>query len=232
MIDYYAALEVSPLASDEEIKKAYRRLVLKYHPDQNQGNTWAVRKMQEINAAYEILGAPEKRKAYDLEHQFDSQEVAPETQSSPTSETDEKDPEAQFKLGIMYYDGEGVTRDYQQAFTWFKRAADQGHADAQALLGMLYYKGEGVPQDYNQAALWLQKAIDQGETSIAHIWLNRLKDRESGTEERKPLWWQNPGCLGLVLAPFIFVYALHDSPLLLAVTVIWWLLVTIRLSKF
>ena len=92
MNDDYAALEVSPLASDEEIKKAYRRLVLKYHPDRNQGNARAlIRKMQGINAAFEVLGDPEKRKAYDLEYRFDSQEMAPETQSSPTTEADQGD---------------------------------------------------------------------------------------------------------------------------------------------
>ena len=52
MNDHYATLEVSPLASDEEIKKAYRRLVFKYHPDRNQGNSRAQEKMQEINTAY------------------------------------------------------------------------------------------------------------------------------------------------------------------------------------
>lgn len=117
MKDYYITLEVSSLASDEEIKKAYRRLVLKYHPDRNPGNTWAVRKMQEINTAFEVLGDPEKRSAYDLEHQFASQEAAADPQPSPMTEADQEDAEAQFNLGGMYYDGEGVTRDYQQAFT-------------------------------------------------------------------------------------------------------------------
>ena len=117
MKDYYATLEVSPLASDEEIKKAYRRLVLKYHPDRNPRNTWAVRKMQEINTAFEVLGDPEKREAYDLEHRFDSQEVAASAHPSPTTEADPEDAEVQFNLGVMYYHGEGVTRDYQQAFT-------------------------------------------------------------------------------------------------------------------
>ena len=101
MNDYYATLEVSPLASDEEIKKAYRRLVLKYHPDRNQGNTRAVRKMQGINTAFEVLSDPEKRKAYDLEHRFDSQGVATETQPSPTTEADQEDAEVQHWLNSI-----------------------------------------------------------------------------------------------------------------------------------
>ncbi len=64
-LDYYAILEVTPQASDEEIKRAYRKLALKYHPDRNQGNKTAEDKIREINAAYEVLGDPETRKSYE-----------------------------------------------------------------------------------------------------------------------------------------------------------------------
>ena len=61
--DPYKILEVSPDASDEEIKKAYRRLAKKYHPDRNPGDEEAARKMQEVNAAYEQIKNPEKAQA-------------------------------------------------------------------------------------------------------------------------------------------------------------------------
>ena len=64
-LDYYATLEVTPQASDEEIKRAYRKLALQYHPDRNQGNKTAEDKIREINAAYEVLGDPETRKSYE-----------------------------------------------------------------------------------------------------------------------------------------------------------------------
>lgn len=64
-IDYYVTLEVTPEATDEEIKKSYRKLALKYHPDRNHGNKDAEDKIREINAAYEILGDPETRKSYE-----------------------------------------------------------------------------------------------------------------------------------------------------------------------
>lgn len=63
--DYYELLEVSRTASDAEIKKAYRRLAMKYHPDRNPGDSAAEEKFKEIQSAYSILSDPQKRAAYD-----------------------------------------------------------------------------------------------------------------------------------------------------------------------
>lgn len=60
MQDPYKVLGVSPNASDDEIKQAYRRLAKQYHPDRNPGDAEAAKKMQEINAAYEQIKNPEK----------------------------------------------------------------------------------------------------------------------------------------------------------------------------
>jgi curved DNA-binding protein len=63
--DYYKILGVDRNATQEEIKSAYRKLALKYHPDRNPGNKEAEAKFKEINEAYEVLSDPEKRKLYD-----------------------------------------------------------------------------------------------------------------------------------------------------------------------
>jgi molecular chaperone DnaJ len=63
--DYYAILGVPRDATQEEIKRAYRRLALKYHPDRNPGNKEAEEKFKEISEAYEVLSDPEKRAIYD-----------------------------------------------------------------------------------------------------------------------------------------------------------------------
>src|SRR5919199_6757753 len=63
--DYYAVLGVSASASQDEIKKQYRKLAARYHPDKNQGDPKAADRFKEISEAYHVVGDPEKRKQYD-----------------------------------------------------------------------------------------------------------------------------------------------------------------------
>ena len=65
MIDYYKTLEVSKTATQDEIKKAYRKLARKYHPDMNPNDKNAEQKFKEINEANEVLSNPENRAKYD-----------------------------------------------------------------------------------------------------------------------------------------------------------------------
>ncbi len=63
--DYYELLGISRDASDQEIKKAYRKMAVKFHPDKNQGNAEAEEKFKEVSEAYDVLRDPDKRAAYD-----------------------------------------------------------------------------------------------------------------------------------------------------------------------
>ena len=65
-IDYYKSLGITKSATADDIKKAYRKLARKYHPDVNPNDKEANKKFQEINEANEVLGDPEKRKKYAL----------------------------------------------------------------------------------------------------------------------------------------------------------------------
>ena len=64
-LDYYEILEIERSASQEEIKKAYRKMALKYHPDRNPDDKEAEEKFKIVNEAYQVLSDEEKRSVYD-----------------------------------------------------------------------------------------------------------------------------------------------------------------------
>ncbi len=78
---------------------------------------------------------------------------------------------AQFNLGLMYYNGRGVTKDHTEAIKWYKKAAKQGRAEAQFNLGLRYIEGQGVPRDYVKAYMWQDIAAAQG-----NIYATDLRD--------------------------------------------------------
>src|SRR5437763_11628401 len=65
MADFYEVLGVARTSSDDEIKKAYRKLAMTYHPDRNNGSKEAEERFKEITEAYDVLRDPQKRAAFD-----------------------------------------------------------------------------------------------------------------------------------------------------------------------
>jgi TPR repeat protein len=92
------------------------------------------------------------------------------------------DQDAQYKLGTLYYSGDGVKQDYSQSALWYRRAAQQGNVDAQYSLGNMYLMGEGIGQDDNQAAYWYTLAADQGHDSAKHNLANLQKAQASSAQ--------------------------------------------------
>jgi len=82
MKSYYQILGVSKTASDEEIKKAYRKLALENHPDKHPGDAVREARFKEVSLAYETLGDPEKRNKYDL-GQAEPQRTAKQGKARP-----------------------------------------------------------------------------------------------------------------------------------------------------
>jgi TPR repeat protein len=89
---------------------------------------------------------------------------------------------AQFNLGLLYANGQGVQKDDAQARQWYEKAAAQGHADAQVNLGILFVYGRGVPQDYKIAVYCLRMSANQG-NDLAQRKLGLLYERGDGVPQ-------------------------------------------------
>ena len=75
---------------------------------------------------------------------------------------------AQYKLGLMYNNGEGVRQDFREAVMWFSRAAVQGYAPAQTSLGVKYEHGQGVKRSNREAVRWYRHAATQGHATAQY----------------------------------------------------------------
>ena len=101
----------------------------------------------------------------------------------PLAEDDERD--AQYLLGLLHFNGQGVPRDHAAAAVWFHRAANEGQTEAQYRLGLMHRDGQGVSQDYDDAAGWLRRAAASGHAKAGFV-----RDRIYRTGKLTP---QDPG---------------------------------------
>lgn len=135
-IDYYKVLGVSPTASESDIKKAYRKLAKKYHPDVNKNDPQAEERFQAINEANEVLSNPEKRKKYD--------EYGEHWRHADEYEAQRKEYEARgnnyggFDFGDYNSRGGGFSDFFEQLFGSMSgsRAQEQRGQDLQATLNV------------------------------------------------------------------------------------------------
>jgi TPR repeat protein len=86
-----------------------------------------------------------------------------------TAGCEQRDAKAQYNLGAMYNNGEGVPEDDAEAVKWYRLAAEQGLASAQSRLGLMYDNGEGVSEDDAEAVKWYRLAAGQGLASARVI---------------------------------------------------------------
>ena len=75
---------------------------------------------------------------------------------------------AQYFIGYMYYKGQGVDQDGEEAVKWLRKAAEQGDVKAQLRLGMMFRLGLTVPKNYAEAEKWLRKATEQGDAKARY----------------------------------------------------------------
>jgi TPR repeat protein len=100
------------------------------------------------------------------------------------------DAAAQFKVGLIYYFGQGIPRDYRESLNWFQKAARQGYAPAQYNVGYMHEKGDGTPQDYAEAAKYYRQAAEGG-YQLAQYSLGNIYEKGLGTikDEIQALMW-------------------------------------------
>lgn len=114
------------------------------------------------------------------------------------------DASAQFSLGVLYRDGLGTPRDFDQAMQWFRAAARQGNSDAALALGNLYSQGWGVALDYAQSAQWWRVAAEQGNADAQYD-LGLSYDRGQGVPQdysQAAQWYRKAARQGKALAQY------------------------------
>ena len=80
------------------------------------------------------------------------------------------DAKSQTNLGILYFNGKGVLKDYKKAVSWLKKAAEQGEAEAQYILGQIYIDGDGVSKSLKAAKYWVQLAYENNFEGAKELW--------------------------------------------------------------
>ncbi|HEY8035184.1 MAG TPA: tetratricopeptide repeat protein [Methylobacter sp.] len=106
--------------------------------------------------------------------------------------------DAQFNVGLIYANGQGIAKDDKQAVDWFSKAANQGHREAQTKLGFMYATGKGVEQNYNSAVYWCYKAAEQGDV-IAQYNLGQMYAKGQGVAKDNSLavsWFSKAAAQG------------------------------------
>jgi uncharacterized protein len=130
--------------------------------------------------------------AQKLAREFKPQNVYTKALTEFKALAEKGDAAAQLKVGVIYYSGQGVPRDYREALAWFKKAAEQGNPLAQYNVGFMHEQGQGTPQDYMEAAKYYRQAAERG-NQLAQYTLGSLYERGHGVapDEIQALMWYN-----------------------------------------
>lgn len=141
MKSYYEILGIEKTATADEIKKAYRSLAFKYHPDRNPGDTVAEEKFKEISAAYDVLGDENKRRNYDLTGQSETYQNSGYNYNT-------------YRNSSYSYNGNPFT-DEDTFWQWFSGAQQaQSNRESQEYQSnntRRYYYNARKPEDYSKS---------------------------------------------------------------------------------
>lgn len=108
------------------------------------------------------------------------------------------DAEAQWRLGNLHRDGDGVRQSDVEAIEWFRRAAEQKYVPALSALGLQYWSGRGVKQDYNKAYFWYDVALAQGdenaESQLRELSTELTPEEVATAHQQAKDWLQAHSC--------------------------------------
>lgn len=183
----YGALGVLIWSTPEEITSAYKKLSRRYSGKTDEA---VVAKLAKVEEAYAVVGDPQKRADYDKTIGITEERIAEERKliaeneslmeeyqkriagkefwerfEELTADAMEGDPVAQNTLGEMYYYGDEIDRDLEQAVFWFKEGAKQKHPDAMYNLGVCFVNGEGVEKNEATGRGFIRQAVKMGARS-------------------------------------------------------------------
>lgn len=104
------------------------------------------------------------------------------------------DPEAQWRLGVLFHSGDGVRQSDREAIEWFQRSAEQRFVPAASALGSQYWAGQGVAQDYNKAYFWYDVALAEGdpnaESKLDELSSELTQDEVATAHQQAAAWFQ------------------------------------------
>jgi len=109
------------------------------------------------------------------------------------------DAEAQWRLGTLYRNGDGVRQSDSDAVEWFRRAAEQRFVPAISALGSQYWAGRGVPQDYAKAYVWYDVALAEGdanaESQLQDLSAELTPEEVANAHQQAKAWVQAHNCV-------------------------------------
>ncbi len=183
---YYGKLGILYNATEEEVKESFRKIVKRYTRKAETDKSYEV-KLQEVNEAFKVLSNAKKRAEYNKAIGVTDEEIAvfnddkrkhEESMERLENEQGERDfwayvedlmysaqtgdPESQVKLGEMYFKGDELEKDVEQAVYWFKEGAKLKYPRAFFMLGVCFIMGEGVEKDVEKAEGFLKQAVKAG----------------------------------------------------------------------